>query len=233
MQESRRSRFEEFYLSMIRDNYGDPTFQVRNYLFKEEVQTLTDQDIFQDLSRTLNKQIADLRGSFLHKHYEQPPPSLNLELPPVAFKLPPTVTCEGDVFTQTNHAGNAQNLCLFDVELVQWTNKLRVTVLGLAAGARVIFGVMKREEFGKADFLFKETLNCQYLDSAGKNKGAQSNYIPTLGVNAIVDFFIKKNNLRAVCKNNNAIFNLGDKNVCFFFAFEGSAKVKITYPYVK
>lgn len=49
----------------------------------------------------------------------------------------------------------------------------------------------------------------------------------------IIDFFVKKNNLRAVCKNNNAIFNLADKNACFFFALEGNTKIKITYPYVK
>lgn len=97
----------------------------------------------------------------------------------------------------------------------------------------MVLGVMKREEFGKADFVFKETLNCQYLDSAGKNKGAQTNYITTLGLNSIIDFFVKKNNLRAVSKNNNAIFNLGDKNTCFFFVLEGNVKLKITYPYVK
>lgn len=117
------------------------------------------------------------------------------------------------------------------MEIGQWTNKLRVTVLGV--GTRVVMGVMKREEFQKADFRFLETLNCQYLDSAGKNKGAQTNYIANLANNSIVDFFVKKNNLRAVCKNNNAIFNLGDKNTCFFFVLEGPAKLKITYPYVK
>jgi hypothetical protein len=216
---------------MIRDNYGDPKFEVRNYLFKEEVQTLTDQDIFQDLSLSLGKQISDVRGSFLHKNYEQPPP--NIALPPSVFKTPAGIICEGDVFTQSNPAANAPNLCLFDVEVAQWTGKLRVTVLGLGENSRLTFGVMKREEFNKAGFLFKDTLNCQYLDSAGKNKGAQSNYVTALTVNCIIDFFIKKNNLRAVCKNNNAIFNLGDKNTCFFFALEGSAKVKITYPYVK
>ena len=31
----RRSRFEEFYLSMIKDNYGDPHFEIKNYLFKD------------------------------------------------------------------------------------------------------------------------------------------------------------------------------------------------------
>ena len=45
-QEVRRSRFEEFYLSMIKDNYGDPHFEVKNYLFKDEINILTDQDIF-------------------------------------------------------------------------------------------------------------------------------------------------------------------------------------------
>ncbi len=217
---------------MVRDNYGDPNFQVRNYLFREEIQTLTDQDIFQDLTRALTKQISDLRGSFLQKPNEQPP-SVKIELPPVTFKLPPLVNCEGDIFTQTNHAPNAPNLCLFDVELAQWTNKLRVTILGLGGGAKVTLGVMKREEFVKANFMFKEALPCQYLDSLGKNKGAQTNFITNLTINSIVDFFVKKNNLRAVCKNSNAIFNLADKNVCFFFVLEGNVKLKITYPYVK
>lgn len=81
--------------------------------------------------------------------------------------------------------------------------------------------------------MFKDALACQYLDSAGKHKGAQSNHIPTLGLNMIIDFFMKKNNLRAVSKNNNSIFNINDKNVCFFFVLEGNTKIKITYPYVK
>jgi hypothetical protein len=92
---------------------------------------------------------------------------------------------------------------------------------------------MKRTEFNNANFVFKDTLNCQYLDSSGKHKGGQSNYIANLGLNMIIDFFVKKSNLRAVCKNNNAIFNLNDKNVCFFFCLEGSTKIKITYPYAK
>lgn len=54
-----------------------------------------------------------------------------------------------------------------------------------------------------------------------------------LGLNMIIDFFMKKNNLRAVSKNNNAIFNIADKNICFFFVLEGNTKIKITYPYVK
>ena len=31
---------------MIKDNYGDPHFQVKDYLFKEEIKILTDHDIF-------------------------------------------------------------------------------------------------------------------------------------------------------------------------------------------
>jgi hypothetical protein len=108
-----------------------------------------------------------------------------------------------------------------------------VTILGFGAGSKVTFGMMKREEFKKANFVFKDSLNCQYLDSSGKSKGSQSNHITALSVNMIIDFFVKKNNLRAVSKNNNAIFNLNDKNTCFFFVLEGNTKIKITYPYVK
>ena len=49
----------------------------------------------------------------------------------------------------------------------------------------------------------------------------------------IIDFFVKKNNFRAICKNSNTIFNLSDKNAYFFFAIEGKTKIKITYPYNK
>jgi len=33
----------------------------------------------------------------------------------------------------------------------------------------------------------------------------------------VIDFFIKKQNFRVTAKNNNAMFNLPDKNYCFFF----------------
>lgn len=103
----------------------------------------------------------------------------------------------------------------------------------MTVGSRVVLGVMKREEFQKADFRFLETINCQYLDSTGKSKGAQSNNIAALANSTIIDFYVKKNNLRAVSISKTAIFNLADKNTCFFFVLEGQAKVKITYPYVK
>lgn len=44
---------------------------------------------------------------------------------------------------------------------------------------------------------------------------------------------MKKNNFRIICKNNNAIMNLSDKNYYFFFAMEGNCKIKIVYPYYK
>lgn len=53
MQEARRNKFEQFYLSMIKDNYGDPFFEVKNYLFREELHTLSDQDIFQGITSKL------------------------------------------------------------------------------------------------------------------------------------------------------------------------------------
>lgn len=69
---------------MIKDNYGDPRFEVKNYLFKEEIQILTDQDIFQDLTRNLSKQINDIRGSFLRKASDIPP-QLPVVIPNTAF----------------------------------------------------------------------------------------------------------------------------------------------------
>ena len=72
-----------------------------------------------------------------------------------------------------------------------------------------------------------------YIDSTGKQKGAQYNYIGALAVNSIIDFFVKKNNFRATSKNNNSIITLPDKNYFFFFAMEGKCKIKITYPYYK
>lgn len=99
---------------MIKDNYGDPRFEVKNYLFKEEIQILTDQDIFQDLTKNLSKQINDIRGSFLSKGSELPPPPAVL-VPQTAYECPSNIQCETDIFTQTSLAVNAQNLCLFDV----------------------------------------------------------------------------------------------------------------------
>jgi hypothetical protein len=72
-----------------------------------------------------------------------------------------------------------------------------------------------------------------YIDSVGKCKGVQYNHIGGLAANVVVDCFQKKNNFRIVSKNNNAIFNLGDKNYYFFFVLEGNCKVKITYPFIK
>lgn len=50
IQEAKRSNFEQFYLSMIKDNYGDPHFEIRKYLFKQELATLADNDKFEELT---------------------------------------------------------------------------------------------------------------------------------------------------------------------------------------
>ena len=72
-----------------------------------------------------------------------------------------------------------------------------------------------------------------YIDSTGKSKLVQHNHLGVLVVNNIIDFFVKKNNFRILCKNNNAIVNLNDKNYYFFFAMEGGCKLKLTFPYLK
>lgn len=68
IQEARKSKFKEFYLSMVKDNYGDPHFQVKNYLFKEEIKILTDQDIFEDLTKTMEKQVKNVRQLFISEN---------------------------------------------------------------------------------------------------------------------------------------------------------------------
>lgn len=76
-------------------------------------------------------------------------------------------------------------------------------------------------------------MNCNYIDSAGQSKNVQYNHIGVIQANQNVDCFVKKNNFRILCKNNNAIMNLSDKNYYFFFAMEGNCKIRITYPYYK
>lgn len=92
---------------------------------------------------------------------------------------------------------------------------------------------MTIEDFKNANHVYKDTLNCSYIDSAGKSKGAQYNHIGAFAVTTSIDFFVKKNNFRIVSKSNVSIINLAHKNYYFFFAIEGNTKVQITYPYVK
>lgn len=125
---------------------------------------------------------------------------------------------EGENFTQSNIAINAPNLCLFDTQLSYWTAKLRVQITSFALGSKLTFGVIRKDEFNKANFIFKDTLNCMYVDSTGKSKSAQHNHLGALVANNTIDFFVKKSNFRIICKNNNSIINLIDKNYYFFFA---------------
>ena len=92
---------------------------------------------------------------------------------------------------------------------------------------------MRKQDYEKANNQFKDTISCMYVDSFGKSKGTQYNHVGAIVLNQVVDCFLKKNNFRILCKNNNAIINLNDKNYYFFFAMEGDCKIKITYPYFK
>lgn len=94
-------------------------------------------------------------------------------------------------------------------------------------------GLIRKDEFTKSGNIFKEGLNCMYIDSMGKSKSVQHNHIGVMQANGTIDFFVKKNNFRITCKNNNAIMNLGDKNYYFFFAMDGNCKIKLTYPFGK
>ena len=68
------------------------------------------------------------------------------------YQIPKNITQNGDIFEQTNAAFNSPNMCLFNTELSQWNGKLRVNVLSLQG--KVTFGVMRKADFEKADFLF-------------------------------------------------------------------------------
>jgi hypothetical protein len=103
----------------------------------------------------------------------------------------------------------------------------------LPHGSKITMGLIRKEEFVKAGNIFKDELNCMYVDSLGKSKAVQHNYLGVLPANSIIDFFVKKNNFRINCKNNNSLMNLMDKNYYFFFALEGNCKIKLTYPHAK
>lgn len=51
---------------MIKDNYGDPHFEVKNYLYKEEIKILTDQDIFDQLTKIVEKEVQSVRSNFIN-----------------------------------------------------------------------------------------------------------------------------------------------------------------------
>lgn len=121
-------------------------------------------------------------------------------------------------------------MSLFNLDINQWVSKLRLEVMTKDPAAKLTVGLIRMEEFNKANFVFKDTIPCMYVDSAGQSKSVQHNHIGVFQVNSVLDFFVKKNNFRIVCKNSNVIMNLADKNYFFFFAMEGSIKIKITYP---
>ena len=51
---------------MIKDNYGDPHFQVKNYLHKEEINIFTDQNIFDNLVKVVEKEVKNVRSNFIN-----------------------------------------------------------------------------------------------------------------------------------------------------------------------
>jgi hypothetical protein len=72
-----------------------------------------------------------------------------------------------------------------------------------------------------------------WVDSLGLNKGAQYNHIASFSTSTTLDCFIKKGNFRIMNKNNNAMFNVYSKTLCFFFVLEGNTSIRVTYPYTK
>lgn len=64
---------------MIKDNYGDPHFQVKNYLFKEEIKILTDQDIFEDITKSVEREVKRVRTQFISDNISEVKQELKLE----------------------------------------------------------------------------------------------------------------------------------------------------------
>ncbi len=147
--------------------------------------------------------------------------------------MPKNITKEGEKFIQTQFGINSPNMCLFNLDIGQWMAKLRIQLMTFPVGSKLTVGLIRKDEFNKADNIFKDTLNCMYIDSTGKSKNTQHNHIGLMQVNNSIDFFVKKNNFRIVCKNNNSIMNLADKNYYFFFALEGNCQITVTYPFNK
>lgn len=137
------------------------------------------------------------------------------------------------MFTQTIFTANSPNLCLYNLDIGQWMGKLRIQIISFQLGAKLTLGLMRPADHKNLKEIYKEGASSFYVDSSGKSKGVQYNHIGVLTSGSIIDCFLKKNNFRMVCKNNNAIMNLGDKNYCFFFAMEGNCKIKVTYPFLK
>ena len=144
IQEARRNKFEEFYLSMIKDNYGDPAFEIRNYIYRDEIPTLTEQDVFKDIGKNIAKEIQKVKEMFVNiEEGKKEPAPVDLKVISGDYELPKNILREGDTFRQTNSGFNSPNMCLFNTELSKWCNKMRVQVVSLQG--KVTFGVVRRE----------------------------------------------------------------------------------------
>jgi len=64
---------------MIKDNYGDPRFEIKNYLFKEEIPNFTQQDIFTSLTGSVTHSINELRKQFINEKIENLPIVIKME----------------------------------------------------------------------------------------------------------------------------------------------------------
>jgi len=131
---------------MIKDNYGDPKFEVRNYLYREDVQNLTEKDIFQDLTQLITKEIKGMRSQFMSDEVElkDKMPMMVAGDVKTTYLLPVNITNNAEVFTQTGLALNSPNMCLFDVEIGLWTGKIRVNILSLPVGSKLTFGLIHK-----------------------------------------------------------------------------------------
>lgn len=104
---------------MVKENYGDPHFQVKNYLFKEEIKILTDQDIFENLVKEVQREITSVRLHFISESNPLIPASGSKQKEEVVsteeFLLPKNIIREANLYSQTNLAMNSPNLCLMNL----------------------------------------------------------------------------------------------------------------------
>jgi hypothetical protein len=142
---------------MVKDNYGDPQFQVKNYLYKEEIKILTNQDIFDSLTKTMEKEVQHVRASFIsNESKEKPAVALAKDEGALGeYLLPVNITREGEVFSQTNAAINASNLCLLNLDIGQWAGKLRLQLVQFPAGSKLTLGLIRKDVFAKLGHVYK------------------------------------------------------------------------------
>lgn len=104
-----------------------------------------------------------------------------------------------------------------------------MTVLAYGPFSYLAFGIIKKEEFEKANFIFKDNLSTQYFSSDGKGKGVPSNFLTNVAPDTSIDFSLKKSKLKVATKTITTAFTIPETNAYLFFVIEGNTKIKMTF----